>query len=316
MPGVQTRWDGRARWLDGTIAAEGGTLGVVAAVSAVAFEFAARGLVAAPGLLPAAAWMAWVVYWTWPLPLPALAVLLLLFPDGRLPSPHWRLVPWLLGVTFGGVTVWTMLRPGPMALGVVTVTNPAGIAALEHPLIEMLGDVPGILVTTIALAGSVGAAVAPFVRWRRAEATERQQLKWLALAAGVSGSAGAAGFLVTGFGSAPIVGGLLLLLAFAGVVIGIPTAVGVAILRLRQEIDLETLTVELLAVAEQHDLCGFAASPTFPHRTPACCEFVLLVTYCRMVWSWQELPRSCGYHSLMTAVTPAPAGRASSRRHT
>ena len=26
MPGVQARWDGRARWLDGSIAAEGGTL--------------------------------------------------------------------------------------------------------------------------------------------------------------------------------------------------------------------------------------------------------------------------------------------------
>jgi hypothetical protein len=46
-------------------------------------------------------------------------------------------------------------------------------------------------------------------------------------------------------------------------------------------------------------------------RALASCEFVLLVTYCRMVWSWQELPRSCGYHSLMTGVTPVPANRAS-----
>jgi hypothetical protein len=71
------------------------------------------------------------------------------------------------------------------------------------------------------------------VRWRRAGATERQQLKWLAVVAGSSGVAGATGFLLAGFGGTSVVGGLLLLLAFAGVVVGIPVAVGFAILRYR-----------------------------------------------------------------------------------
>ena len=53
--------------------------------------------------------------------------------------------------------------------------------------------------------------------------------------AGGSGLAGAAGFLMVGFGNsaAAIVGGLLLLVALVGIAVGIPVAVGLAILRYR-----------------------------------------------------------------------------------
>lgn len=93
-------------------------MGLLAAVTAFVSEYALYAYVTAPGSLPAAAWLAWAASWTWPLILPALAVLLLLFPDGRLPSPRWRVVPWLLGVSFGGVTIWTMLHPAAMDPGV------------------------------------------------------------------------------------------------------------------------------------------------------------------------------------------------------
>jgi hypothetical protein len=43
--------------------------------------------------------------------------------------------------------------------------------------------------------------LAPFVRRRRAEPIERQQLKWLAFVAGGSGLVGATGFLMAGFGN-------------------------------------------------------------------------------------------------------------------
>jgi hypothetical protein len=72
-------------------------MGLVAAVHSFAFEYAVRALVTAPGSLPAGSWLAWLAYWTFLLNLPALALLLLLFPDGRLPSRRWRAVPWLLG---------------------------------------------------------------------------------------------------------------------------------------------------------------------------------------------------------------------------
>jgi hypothetical protein len=108
-------------------------MGLVAAVQAFAFEYAIWGLVTAPGSLPAAAWMAWLAAWTWTLNLPALALLLLLFPDGRVPSPRWRVVPWLLALAVAGVTVWTMLQPGPMDLTAFTTDNPAGVTALDDP---------------------------------------------------------------------------------------------------------------------------------------------------------------------------------------
>jgi hypothetical protein len=74
------------------------------------------------------------------------------------------------------------------------------------------------------------------VRRRRADPIERQQLKWLALVAGGSGLAGATGFLlatISDNSAASIVGGLLLVVALVGVAVGIPVAVGLAILRYR-----------------------------------------------------------------------------------
>jgi hypothetical protein len=210
-------------------------MGLVAAVQAFSFEYAIRALVTAPGSLPAAFWMAWLAAWTWTLNLPALALLLLWFPDGRVPSPRWRVVPWLLVVAVAGITVWTMLQPGPIDLSVVKIANPAGLAALDGPTVRALGNVPGILAFLTLFVGSVACALAPFVRRRRADPIERQQLKWLAFVAAASGLAGTAGFLMVGFGhsAVAIVGGLLLLLTLTGIAIGIPVAVGLAILRYR-----------------------------------------------------------------------------------
>jgi MFS family permease len=73
------------------------------------------------------------------------------------------------------------------------------------------------------------------VRRRRAEPIERQQLKWLAFVAGGSGLVGTTGFLLVSFANSTvsIVGGLLLLVALVGIAVGIPVAVGLAILRYR-----------------------------------------------------------------------------------
>ena len=131
-------------------------------------------------VLPAGSWLAWVAYWTWSLNLPALALLLLLFPDGQVPSPRWRVVPWLLGVAIAGVTVWSMLQPGPIVLSVVRIANPAGVADLDDPVIQAIGRVPELLAFLTLFVGSVACAMAPFVQHRRAGPIERRQLKWLA----------------------------------------------------------------------------------------------------------------------------------------
>jgi hypothetical protein len=210
-------------------------MGLVAAVHSFAVEYAMRALATAPGSLPAGSWLAWVAYWTWSLNLPALALLLLLFPDGQVPSPRWRVVPWLLGLAVAGVTVWSMLQPGSFELNGLIIENPAGVAALDDPTVQAVGNVPGILAVLTLFVGSVACAMAPFVRRRRAGPIERQQLKWLAFVAAASGLAGAAGFLMAGFGNSivAVTGLLLLVVALAGVAVGIPVAVGLAILRYR-----------------------------------------------------------------------------------
>jgi hypothetical protein len=144
-------------------------------------------------------------------------------------------VPWLLGLAIAGVTVWSMLQPGRIDLSVVKIANPARVAALDDPAIQAVGRVPDLLAFLTLFVGSVACALAPFVRRRRAGPIERQQLKWLAFVAATSGLAGAVGFLMVGAGNSAvaIVSGLLLVVALVGVAVGIPVAVGLAILRYR-----------------------------------------------------------------------------------
>jgi hypothetical protein len=74
-------------------------------------------------------------------------------------------------------------------------------------------------------------ALAPLQRFRRAGQVQRQQLKWFAfVVGGCFASLLAAGALRVVL---PIVSGLLTAVAAAGVLVGIPVAVGLAILRYR-----------------------------------------------------------------------------------
>ena len=55
-----------------------------------------------PGALPGALWAGWVSSWVWTLGFLPLATLgILLFPDGRLPGPRWRVVAWLDAAALG-----------------------------------------------------------------------------------------------------------------------------------------------------------------------------------------------------------------------
>jgi signal transduction histidine kinase len=102
-------------------------------------------------------------------------VLILLFPDGHLPSRRWRFLPWAtlaIGI-FAMVTI--ALFPGPIEDVVVPVKdNPIGV--------EALGDWEGVLLAVvlplIPLA-VLAAAVASVLRYRGASGAARLQLKWL-----------------------------------------------------------------------------------------------------------------------------------------
>jgi hypothetical protein len=140
---------------------------------------------------------------------------LLLFPDGRLPSRRWRLLVWLVGA---GIAVYVVLALGHSLLGLGHL-NPPGIKRPRGVL-----DVLSTLDTVILGVGIVGAVASVALRLWRARGEERQQIKWLLFAASVV----VVGFLGSYLSSSRLFWGLTIL-GFAAM----PLGIGIAILKYR-----------------------------------------------------------------------------------
>jgi signal transduction histidine kinase len=110
--------------------------------------------------------------------------LLMLFPDGHLPSPRWRWFSWLCGVGLVALSFVIIFSPGTFDdVGYPNITNPLGIQALGA-----LGGWIFVLVIFAPLT-VVGGAVAVIGRLRHAtDPVQRQQLRWLAWTAAVIAS--------------------------------------------------------------------------------------------------------------------------------
>jgi hypothetical protein len=201
--------------------------GLAAALLAFAESYFVRGAMLTPGSLPAARIAGWIASVLWPSGFLFLGLLSLLFPDGRLPSPRWRPIALALAISWTGFILSIAFTPGKMTLQGLTTTNPMGIAALGHPTWRAVAQ--GVAVIAVVTLGA--AALAPLLRFRRADLVQRQQLKWFAFLIGVC----AASALVASalLGVLPVVATVLWGVAIAGVVVGLPAAVGLAILRYR-----------------------------------------------------------------------------------
>ncbi len=151
--------------------------------------------------------------------------LLLLFPDGRLPSPRWRPVAWGVALgTVGGV-VGNALEAGPLE-DFPRIANPYGV---DSPVVWVLGVAGGIL----AAGSMVASAVSLIVRLRRAGSEQRQQIKWLAYGGVVVVGTIIVGALVIPW-SVPV---SILIMSVA--LLGLPIFTGIGILRYRlYDIDL------------------------------------------------------------------------------
>jgi len=141
-------------------------------------------LMARPGSVHFPAAIGSVGEWMWA---PALGLLgtylLLLFPDGRLPSGRWRPLAWLAGVVIVSVSLGTTLRPGRLTdLG--SVRNPFGLE--EFPWIASATQSVTVLLPVCMLA----AATSLVLRYQRSGGEEREQIKWLAFAALILGLGG------------------------------------------------------------------------------------------------------------------------------
>jgi hypothetical protein len=164
---------------------------------------------------------AWVQSWYWySLLALALIFLPLLFPDGRLPSRRWLPVAMVAGIGTLGTIFLGMLTGTLSGQNVdYRIENPIGIEGLanveELPVFVVLSGLLGL-----SFIGVVASIVA---RYRRSRGIERQQLKWFLYAAAPILTIPVVDF-VPG-----IIGGLVLGL----VLIGLPTAIGIAVLRYR-----------------------------------------------------------------------------------
>ena len=106
--------------------------------------------------------------------------LILLFPDGRLPSKRWRPLAWLSGVMIVLLSITEGLAPGPLE-NQGGVRNPFGLEALPW-----LVDVSYIILPLLPLC-ILASAVSMVLRFRRSRGEVRQQIKWVAFVASFSG---------------------------------------------------------------------------------------------------------------------------------
>lgn len=174
-------------------------------------------------------WALWLVSWLGFLIFPAgaLALLLMVFPDGRLPSPKWKPFAKSTVIVTVLLTVFKAFIPGTLQTegNVTSPANPVGL--------QVVGSIWIVAVVVVLLSSGmfVVAATAPLVRLRRARGDERQQLKWIAYAVILSGVATAALKIATFVPAFPAWPGDLAVTVGFG--LAVPVAAGIAIFKYR-----------------------------------------------------------------------------------
>ena len=172
--------------------------------------------------------MAWFNTWNWLLLIFPLLLIPLLFPNGQPPTPRWRSVG-VAAIAWASLFVLIAALARQINAGTtpnMVFDNPIGV--LGKGTVERLVGV--WIVGLLALA--VACAVALFVRYRRANETEREQIKWLLYACALFLMVYAVG-LVGRLGGTASVGGYIWGVFFGLSVIALPAAIGIAILKYR-----------------------------------------------------------------------------------
>ena len=215
--------------------------GLSFALASLAGEYATYALITEPGSLPGGDIMAWLGTWAWP---PGIILvftyLLLLFPDGRLPSRRWKPVAWLAAVALViavipvAITGWPIRGP---ILANIGEEAPAGASAAFKAAYDI--QVLGIILTFVL---GIASAASLVIRLRRASGDERAQLKWFAYASAFLVAAIIANSPLVGVGGNVLPGIALVM---------VPAAIGIAMFRYRlYDIDVvinKTIVVAVLA---------------------------------------------------------------------
>jgi hypothetical protein len=172
-----------------------------------------------PGVLPDLRAVAWIANGALVAGVGALVLMLLLYPTGILPSSRWRPVAWALAGW--GLVAVALSTVQPTLVMAPTVPNPVGVQGPAARVAEQAFDA-GIIPLLFFLPAAVASLI---VRFGRVRGRERQPLKWLLYAVALSAAA-------------TILDTLGVLGAWGGAIdnlvgLGIPTAIGIALLRYR-----------------------------------------------------------------------------------
>jgi len=177
-------------------------------------------------------WVAVLAQPGWAVSIVLSGLLVLLFPDGRPPSPRWRWVLWLYLAAATLYLVGVLIASVAAIAGHdIRVDASGNLLVLSHPTGSSMwwGVVEGVFLPVVAVCW-LGSVVAQAASYRRSSGIRRLQLKWL-----LAGSATAlicvplTVFLSGMRGLPGLAGGI----TGAVALLAIPVCMGVAILRYR-----------------------------------------------------------------------------------
>jgi hypothetical protein len=148
---------------------------------------------------------------------------LLLTPTGSLPSARWRWWAWVTVTVPVVLLLVVPLAPGRFDPQLLVGSSPFNGRALGGVLLAV--NQVALAVTTLAVVAAAGSLM---VRFRRARGTERQQLRWVVLAAALMAPAALVILAAIALGTPVLVDR-----AAVVCVVVLPLAVGAAVLRYR-----------------------------------------------------------------------------------
>ena len=206
-------------------------------------QYALYGLATAPGSLPAARTAGWAAGVLATVTVLLLAFLVLLFPDGRLPSRRWRPVLWALVVVTLGWVAGQFQAGTTVTGGITDALSAAEITYRFHGLFPHQGwlSATGRVGFVLGVVAGVLVVASVFVRRRGASAERRRQLAWLGYV-GLMTVIWAAALVVASVAAPGAFNGSLGTLLWSFLVCtpvaGVPLACAVAVLKYRlYEID-------------------------------------------------------------------------------
>jgi len=124
---------------------------------------------------------AWLDYWVWlPASILPFTFVLLLFPNGKLLTPRWRLISWCAALGTAITTLSTMMQSESK----IPLTLEPNLASILTSSVFL--DLLAYLGAGLLAVGLIGSFVSLFLRFHRSKGIEREQMKWVVYALGLS----------------------------------------------------------------------------------------------------------------------------------